>query len=310
MRTGPKEWGYFNLASQQEIFQCSGKEPVVFLNNYCTRELARWETPGVRLGAFLTQKGKLVSDALIANLPDRVLLLFPRGYGNKVKEHLKIYLDLADVVLEDVTQDYTHIVLVGDSIPTDFCPSLRPAAPQEAIADFSYGNFSGRAWVTDRFGAPSLEILTAKKSSNDWETLLSQKGGRAMTEEEVENLRIAAGLPKMGTDMDEENLVAEVGLDQRATSFNKGCYLGQETTARVNTRGHVNRRLVKLRLEKPIHKALPLDVFQGDQVVGRLSSVTHGGEKGEILGLGILSTKVWNKAEPLRLAGGEKVQKV
>lgn len=87
----------------------------------------------------------------------------------------------------------------------------------------------------------------------------------------VEARRIAAGVPRFGVDVTDRTLVHEAGLAATAVSFTKGCYLGQETVARVEHRGGVNRRLVGLRL--PVIVPAGRDIHVGDRVVGRLTSV-------------------------------------
>jgi len=117
----------------------------------------------------------------------------------------------------------------------------------------------------------------------------------------LEMIRVEGGLPKIGKDMGDNNLVAEVGLDGRATNFNKGCYLGQETTARVNTQGHVNRKLTLFLLEKSFQGNLPLEIHQGEKVVGRLTSVVESLQWKSPLGLGIIQTKALKGEEPVNL---------
>ena len=295
-----EDWGYFDLASQQEIYQLRGREVATFLNKYLTQDVLRLATPGAALGVFLTQKGKIVSEAFILKLPDRIFATFPKGYGARVKQHLGVFLDLEDISMEPVDPSLIHLVLLGEGIPSE----LR----QDSFGELSYQGLQGWAWPTDRFGAPAIEWLITGPAPFPWEKILLQAGGRKITAQEMEGHRIRAGLPKMGVDMGEENLVAEVGLDQRATSFTKGCYLGQETTARVNTQGHVNRRLTCFHLEKPIEAPLPLEVFQGGKAVGRLSSAIAD-EKGTCA-LGMMQTKAVESDEPLSLANGQTVEVV
>jgi folate-binding protein YgfZ len=104
--------------------------------------------------------------------------------------------------------------------------------------------------------------------------------------------------------MGEDNLVAEVGLDLSATSFNKGCYLGQETTARVQSRGHVNRKLVRLRWQGQLPKC-PAELFQGEKKVGTLSSAAESPKAGSV-GLGTVALAAWEKPEEIFFKDGDK----
>jgi tRNA-modifying protein YgfZ len=92
-------------------------------------------------------------------------------------------------------------------------------------------------------------------------------------EDELEHLRVEAGTPAWGKEIDDRVLPAEAGLTERAVSFTKGCYPGQEPIARLHNRGHVNRRLRVLEVES----AAPGDeVVYGEKVVGRVTSAVPG----------------------------------
>ena len=94
-------------------------------------------------------------------------------------------------------------------------------------------------------------------------------------DEELERLRILARTPRWGREIDEGILPAEAGLDERAVSFTKGCYPGQEPLARLHHRGHVNRTLRVLELDgEPARQAD--EVADGDRVVGRVTSSVPG----------------------------------
>lgn len=92
----------------------------------------------------------------------------------------------------------------------------------------------------------------------------------AVDDAELEARRIAAGLPRFGVDITDRTLVHEAGLQRRAVSFDKGCYLGQETVARVEYRGGVNKRLVGLRSTTPLDVGTTL--LRGDRAVGTVTS--------------------------------------
>jgi folate-binding protein YgfZ len=104
--------------------------------------------------------------------------------------------------------------------------------------------------------------------------LLDADGGAVPADEELERLRILARTPRWGREIDEGILPAEAGLDERAVSFTKGCYPGQEPLARLHNRGHVNRTLRVLELDGPAREAA--EVVHDGAVVGRVTSVVPG----------------------------------
>ena len=82
-----------------------------------------------------------------------------------------------------------------------------------------------------------------------WNVIGGRPTGEPVTLEELERMRVEAGVPLWGVDMDENTIPVEAGLAAWAISYDKGCYIGQETIARIKTYGHVNRHLCQLRME-------------------------------------------------------------
>jgi folate-binding protein YgfZ len=123
--------------------------------------------------------------------------------------------------------------------------------------------------------------------------------------EELESLRIEAGMPGWGLDLDENTIPVEAGLERRAISYEKGCYIGQETIARIKTYGHVNRELVQLRLAAPVERGAP--VMSGDRDVGRITSVVGllalAFVRRELAKRGVVVTVGGNQAEVIKLCG-------
>lgn len=120
---------------------------------------------------------------------------------------------------------------------------------------------------TDSLGAVADKLIAAAKCL----------GGRACGWTAFETARIEAGIPRFGADMDETNLPQECGIEARAISYNKGCYIGQEVLNRIHSMGHVNRELRVLRLADEL-KWLPVKgdkLFQGDKEAGYITSAVQ-----------------------------------
>jgi folate-binding protein YgfZ len=134
-------------------------------------------------------------------------------------------------------------------------------------------------------------------------------GGRAVGWSAFEIARIEAGIPRFGVDMDETNLPQECGIEARAISYNKGCYIGQEVINRIHSIGRVNRELRGLRLADDL-KSLPTKgdkLFQGDKEVGYITSAVHSPLLNANLALGYAHRGVDMMETDLRLhsTGGE-----
>lgn len=137
------------------------------------------------------------------------------------------------------------------------------------------------------YGAPAIEVLDA-----DLEPTLD--------EDELERMRIRAGTPRFGREIDDRVLPAEAGLDERAISFTKGCFPGQEPVARLRYRGHANRRLRVLDIETSEPPPYDADIVHGDKVVGRVTSAARDGER--VVALGYVRVEVPDDAV-LEVAG-------
>jgi folate-binding protein YgfZ len=131
---------------------------------------------------------------------------------------------------------------------------------------------------TREFGEPAVEVLDADLA------------GEPVPDDELELMRIRAGTPRMGRELDDRVLPAEAGLTATHVDFRKGCYPGQEPIARLHHRGHVNRRLSVLRIEGEASIPYDAEIRHGEKVVGRITSAARDGD--EMLALGYVRVDV------------------
>jgi folate-binding protein YgfZ len=130
---------------------------------------------------------------------------------------------------------------------------------EEHVSTIVFGEAEG---IANRdYGVPAVEVLDAEL-------------GATLADEELERRRIEAGTPRFGAEIDDRILPAEAGLDERAISFSKGCFPGQEPVARQHYRGKVNRRLRVLELDGAPEPETA--VLYGEREVGRVTSAVRG----------------------------------
>jgi tRNA-modifying protein YgfZ len=146
----------------------------------------------------------------------------------------------------------------------------------------------------DDYGEPAVEVLDAEPP------------GEPVDEAELELLRIRAGTPRWGLELDDRVLPAEAGLVERAVSFTKGCYPGQEPVARLYHRGHANRALRTLALDDGDLPERDAELRLGEKAVGRVTSAVRN-PAGGILALGYVRVEVPDDAE-LELGDGRVVR--
>jgi folate-binding protein YgfZ len=183
--------------------------------------------------------------------------------------------------------------------PDDFLLLTEPELGEPVRLQLARSRFAAKAEIeleehrsTLVFGArPDGAVANEDYGREAWEVLDADVAGYELQEDEVERLRIEAGTPRFGSEIDDRVLPAEAGLVERAVSFTKGCYPGQEPIVRLHRRGHVNRRLRVLELENGAVPALESEIHHGDKVVGRVTSAVPG------LALGYVRIEVPGDAE-------------
>jgi folate-binding protein YgfZ len=264
--------------SDRAKFVVRGGEAADFLQGQVSNEVEELEPGSGCYATILTAKGKLRTDLRIIRGPD-FFWLDTEAIGHAVLRHmLQTYSLGRDVSWEDLTSDHAILSLIGPGADTLAEPL--PAAAEHSMTDTGQG-----LWVRTDLG---LDLLVSADHAGDWRDRL---GVETVSEEVAECVRIESGRPRLGYDMDAETMPQEAGINDRAVSFTKGCYVGQETVARLHYRGKPNRHLRGLKLSEPGERGA--EIRLGERVVGRIGSTTVSPRLGPI-GLAI----VRREAEP------------
>ena len=208
------------------VLDFEGPDGIAFLQGQLTQEVRSLAPGEARPPAALTPKGKLLFLARLVGLPKGRRLVLPRSEREPALAHLKKFVIFQKVEITDRSDEFVRVGLYG--------PRARDV-PAE-----------GDATRLPREGELAAEILVAAGKAPDFERVLERAGSVPLTGESAEVLRVEAGRPRFGQDVDASNLADEAGLDA-AISTTKGCYVGQEIVARMRTYGRVNRRLVGFR---------------------------------------------------------------
>jgi tRNA-modifying protein YgfZ len=243
--------------SERAKFVVRGGEAVDFLQGQVSNDVESL-APGTGCYAtILNHKGKLRTDLRILRGADFVWL-DTEAVGHAVLRHmLDTYTVGRDVQWEDLTEDHAILSLIGPD--AEALAGQAPPAAEHSFVDSGAG-----LWVRTDLG---LDVLCARRRADE---LRAELGVDEVSEEAAECLRIESGRPRLGVDMDSETMPQEAGINERAVDFEKGCYVGQETVARLHWKGKPNRHLRGLRLSEPVERRT--DILLGDKVVGRVSS--------------------------------------
>ncbi|MEO8347554.1 MAG: hypothetical protein ABI610_01480 [Acidobacteriota bacterium] len=215
-----------NRIRPSAILDVTGEDRITFLQGQLTQDVHGLAPGECRAAAGLTAKGKLLFVTRVVGLDDRLRLVVPDNLRQLVLDHLRKYAVFTKVSVEDRSADFVRIGLYGPE-------GARLALPDGVTRLPAEGEFS-------------VDLLVPAGRSAEIEALLHAVGSAEVSEETAEILRVEAGRPRFGVDMDGSNLPDEVGMPD-AISASKGCYVGQEVVARLRTYGRVNRRLVGFR---------------------------------------------------------------
>jgi folate-binding protein YgfZ len=268
------------------VLRLSGKDPLGMLNAILTNEVPEDEHCGV-YALLLNPKGRIRADLRVLKSDgDVVINTEPEGTA-AAKELLGRYAPFSRVEVEDLSEAGVPWGILGLYGPRaeKLLDSLELAEHETAQVKVGGVDLLAAGVATPVPGYDLLGPADALSAARDH---LARRGAVPVGLQAYETARVAAGIPRFGSDITPENFPAEVGILERAVSFEKGCYPGQETVARMHYRGHPNKTLYRLAIEGT-PPAPGTEIFQGEKKVGHLTSITSLPVNGEIFALGYLS---------------------
>jgi folate-binding protein YgfZ len=250
--------------SERGKLALTGFEAKSFLQGQVTNDVEAL-TPGEGCyAAFLTPKGKMLGDLRILDAGDEILLDTERVALQELFNMIRRFSIGFDVELHKRTLERGLLSLLGpesDAIAT-------VGEPEHSNAPVTIGGIDARAIRTD----VGIDLLCDAADVEGLRAALGDAGVVPVSEAVAECLRVERGRPRFGVDLDDTVIPQEAGLNERAVSFTKGCYVGQETVARLHYRGKPNRHLRGLRLGAD-SVATGDELTYDGRVVGRLGSV-------------------------------------
>ncbi len=283
--------------SERGKLALTGGEAKEFMQGQVSNDIEGLEPGTGCYAAFLTPKGKMLGDLRVLDTGDELLLDCERVALQELFNMIRRFKLGRDVELHKRTVERGLLSLIG--------PRARDVAGDVPAEEHAHraaelGGRPVRLIATDL----GVDVLCAAEDLEAVRAALLGAGAVAAGEDAAEIRRVETGRPRYGVDLDESVIPQEAGLNERAVSFTKGCYVGQETVARLFYRGKPNRHLRGLRLDGPVETGEPLVL--GEREVGRLGSVVESPVHGWIA-LAI----VRREAEPgAELRAGERTATV
>ena len=240
----------------------TGHDRRSYLQGLLTNDIAALSPGQGCYAALLTAQGRMVSDMRVSELGNRVLIDLPAATSDTVRQRLADFIFSEDVEVTDVQGTLSHFAVYGPRAAgvvaaTAIVPDPGGEHPSKigerlermainANTTWELGGTEVIAIRSDDYGIPGFELFIDSQKADDLAQALRESGTEDVWPGTLDLCRIEAGRPEFGVDMDEQTIPLEAGIEDRAISLTKGCYVGQEVIIRVLHRGHgrVAKRLV------------------------------------------------------------------
>lgn len=257
--------------SERGKLALSGRDAREFLNGQVTNELMTLRPGEGRYAAFLTHKGKMLGDVRIlavgadGDAPSELLLDTERVCLQALFDMIRRYKIGYAVELHKRTRERGLLSLLGPEAGAVLAQAL--ATEEHANVQAGIDGIDALAVRTDL----GIDLICDSAHTGALADALRARGAAQVSEQAAECVRVERGRPRYGVDLDDTVIPQEAALNERAVSFTKGCYVGQETVARLHYKGKPNRHLRGLRLSAPAEQGDEL--LLRERTVGRVGSV-------------------------------------
>ena len=264
--------GYFFMDGWS-ILNASGKETFSFLQTQTTNDALKLEVGHGQASAITDRQGRLIANFSIHRIAVNKAWLLTEDWKT-LYDHLESYHFREDVTFTKIEQ--ILLILQGPKSPL-LLKKLFLALPEKPHSILQQ-DFEGKRITIIKKSMAGEEgfVISIPQELKErfLEKFLNTKEARPIKtgEEAREVLRIEAGIPLFGKDMDRKNILPETGLEHSSVSYNKGCYIGQEVIARIKTYGAPNLALMGLSFEGPISPPMNGNIFLKDKKIGIVKS--------------------------------------
>ena len=249
--------------SNRAIFQVTGNDAIRYINGQVSQDVNRASTELAVYSIVASFKGKVQGDFYLRIYDGKLLIDTSGAQRESLLMRLDKYLIADDAEIEDVSDEYQFYHVIKN-------------------ADNDLISHALASWNCDRYGVPGKDYLCEKTYL--YESVDSM--------EAWENFRILQKIPNWENELNQDILPPEAGLEERAISYTKGCYTGQEVISRMKSAGKTNRHLVSFNFENEV--SLPLDLFTEAETAGKpqatITSACKNSSNGQ-LGLGYRTRK-------------------
>ncbi|MBD0373510.1 MAG: aminomethyl transferase family protein [Pyrinomonadaceae bacterium] len=299
--------GLSDLSSRGRI-EISGTEAVLFLNGLITNDVKALDENAWMAAAFPNVQGRMLAHARVLHQDKTFLFDTETVTRETILKTLGRFTLAGDFSVRDLTHETALLSVQGAR-----ASEIVRAALGDDAASVERGRIANASWKDERLSIirathtaeDGFDLFTGAAGSGSLWEALSQAGARPVGTDALEILRIEAGLPRYGVDVNETKVVLETGLDD-AVSFTKGCYIGQEIIARIHFRGHVAKRLsgVMLDAEGEARAGDKIRTPEGKEI-GWITSLARSPILNRTIALGYVKYDYLKAGTPLRVLSNE-----
>ena len=265
--------GLIDLSDRGRI-RVSGSEATMFLNGLITNDMKTLAENRWMPAAFPTVQGRLIGAVRIARGSKDFLIDTDAASHEAVLKTISRFTLAGDFHVSDITTETAMLSVQGeralDMLEKVFARSFSDL-PNNGVVETEWRGVPVTIIRATHTAEDGFDVVIEAAQAAQVQEAFREAGAPPVSAETFETLRIEAGIPRYGRDMDETTIVTETNLDD-AVSYTKGCYVGQEIIVRIKHRGHVAKKLVGLEFDtdRPIETGTPIKM--GDQEIGRVTS--------------------------------------
>ena len=274
--------------SDRGLVRVTGRDARSFTDSLVSQDLAVLSDGEGAHSLLLQPQGKLTADFRALQIGAEELWLdTDPGFGSVLAEGLRRFKIRVQVEVVDATAASGQLTVRGPESGAVVASALGIEVPAVQHAHVAWRD--ARVVRADWPGSPGVDVVGPRADVDAAMQLLVDAGVARATANALEAVRVEAGIPRQGDDIDDTTIPQEAFLERDAVSFTKGCFLGQELVCRIDTRGHVNRSLRGLTVSGEV--APGAEVHAGEKVVGRVTSVARSPRRG-VIALAMLRREV------------------
>lgn len=294
----------------QAAFFLTDRDRVTYLHNISSQNIRDLpEGQGV-LALLLNPQGHILAELEVYALPEKLLVLSHAQFRERTFATLKKYIIGSKVQVDDQTDVMGSIAIEGPralEVVTELGAPIADALEMSILASSIDG--TPCYWLKhSHFGQPGVQLIIGReKLPAIWRKALQAvraHGGEPIGMAALNTLRLEAGVPWFPADFNDAQIPHEAAVETTHVSFTKGCYTGQEIVERVRSRGHVNRKRVRLKLSTETPPASGTKLRVNGAEIGYLSSAAFSPAAGTAIGMGYVRREQFAPPSVVEFDGG------